>query len=198
MLLSDIFFCFDAKIKLIFVSQLMLKRGVDIIFHPTVARIQTPGRTFLANIHYGLYLLNFWSNEPCNNTAHASYSIIDPTFQLWRKKMGYLGKQNVKRLQKMSTGMARSNNAHLCTDYILGRMKEKPHNKPLLRGEYPLEYIHTNIAGLFPVVGYNKYWYWVTFLDNATQLSTTIPITYKSEMFAKLRKFLAKYKRPKR
>ena len=94
--------------------------------------------------------------------------------------------------------MARSNNAHPCTDCILERMKEKPHNKPSPHGEYPLEYIHTDIAGPFPVVGYNGCRYWVTFLNNATQLSTTIPIAYNNEMFAELRKFLAKYKRPER
>lgn len=77
-------------------------------------------------------------------------------------------------------------------------MKKKLYNKPSPCGEYFLKYIHTNIAGLFPVVGYNKCWYWIMFLDNATQLCTTIPITYKSETFAKFHKFLAKYKQPER
>ena len=139
MLLSDTFFCPDAGINLISVSQLMPKRGVNITFYPTVARIQTPGRTFLANVHRGLYLLNLWSNQPCDNTTHASYSIMDPTLQLWHERMGHLGEQNVKRLQEMLTSMARSNNAHPCTDCILGRMKEKTYNKPSPRGEYPLE-----------------------------------------------------------
>ena len=198
MLLSDTLFCPDAGINLISVSQLMSKSGVNITFHPTVARIQTPERTFLANIHRGLYLLNLWSNQPRDNIAHASYGIMDPTLRLWHERMGHLGEQNVKRLQEMLTGMVRSNNAHSCTDCILWRLKEKPHNKPSPRGEYPLEYIHIDIAGPFLVVGYNRCRYWVTFLDDATQLSTTIPIAYKSEMFAKLRKFLAKYKRPER
>lgn len=98
----------------------------------------------------------------------------------------------------MFTVMKKLINAHPCTDCILGRKKEKPHNKSSPRGEYPLEYIHTDIAGPFPVVGYNGCQYWVTFLDDATQLSTTIPIAHKSEMFTELQKFLAKYKRPER
>ena len=198
MLLLDTLFCPDAGINLISVLQLMSKRGVNIIFYPTVTRIQTPGCTFLANIHRGLHLLNPWSNQPCDNIVHASYSIMNPTLQLWHEKMGHLGEQNVKRLQEISTGMARSNNAYPCTDCILGRMKKKPHNKLSPYEEYPLEYIHTDIAGLFPVISYNGCWYWVTFLDNATQLSTTIPITYKSKMFAEFRKFLVKYKQPER
>lgn len=94
----------------------------------------------------------------------------------------------------MSTGMIKPNNAHSCKNCILGKMKEKPYNKRSQHGEYPLKYIHIDIAGSFPVVDYNGCRYWVTFLAHKTQLSTTIPITYKSEMFAELRKFLAWYK----
>lgn len=93
---------------------------------------------------------------------------MDLTLQLWYKRMGHLGEQNVKRLQEMSIGMKSSNNTHFCTDCILERMKEKPHNKESPRGEYPLEYIYTDIAGPFPVVCYNGCRYWVTFLDDAT------------------------------
>ncbi len=195
MLLADTLFCPDAGINLISVSQLMPKRGVNVSFHPTFAKIQTPGHTFLANIYRGLYLLNLWSNQPHKNTTHVSYSIEDPTLQLCHERIDHLGEQNVKRLQGMSTCMTKLINAHPCTDCILGRIKEKPHNKSSPFGEYPLEYIHTDIAGPFPVVGYNGCRYWVTFLDDATQLSTTIPITNKSEMFTELQKFLAKYER---
>ncbi len=112
--------------------------------------------------------------------------------------MGHLDKQNVKRLQEMSTGMTKLINAHPCTVCILGRMKEKPNNKSFPRGEYPLEYFHTDIASPFPVVRYNGCRYWVTFLNDATQLSTIIPITHMSEMFNELQKFIAKYKQPER
>lgn len=64
MLLSDTLFCPTANINLISVSQLMPKRGVNITFHATSAKIKTPGRTFLANMHRGLYILNLWSNQP--------------------------------------------------------------------------------------------------------------------------------------
>lgn len=88
----------------------------------------------------------------------------------------------------MSNGMTKPVSATSCTECLLGRMKEKPHNTPSRRGVYPLEYI-PQLHGCR---------YWVTFLDHATQLSTVIPITTKSKMFDKLRKFLVTYKRPKR
>ncbi len=155
-LLSDTLFWPGAGINLMSVSQLMLKRGVNSTFHPTIARIQTPECTFLANIYCGLYLLDFWYNQLRNNTKHASYSIMNPTLQLWNERIGHFEEQNVKRLQEMLTGMIKPNNNHSCKDCILGRMKEKPYNKPSPCGEYSLKYIHTNITDPFPVVGYNR------------------------------------------
>lgn len=93
----------------------MPKMGVNINFHATSAKIQTPARTFLANMHCGLYILDIWSNQPRDKTAHASYSITNPTLQLWHERMRRLGEQNVKQLQDMSTGMTRPVNATPCT-----------------------------------------------------------------------------------
>lgn len=146
----------------------MPKRSVNITFHPTAAKIQTPGRTFLANIHLGLYILNLWANQPRDNAANVSSAITGPTLHPWHKRMGHLGEQNVKRLQQMSTGMTKPTNITPCTECILGRMIEKPHITPSQRGEYLLEFIHTDIAGPFPVKGYNGCQYWVTFLDGTT------------------------------
>ena len=112
--------------------------------------------------------------------------------------MSHLGEQNVRRLQDMSTGMTRPVNATSCTECLLGRMKEKPHRTPSRRGEYPLEYIHTDIAGPFPIPGYNGCRYWVTFRDDATQLSAVIHIRTKDQMFDELRNFLSMYERPER
>lgn len=77
-------------------------------------------------------------------------------------------------------------------------MKEKPHNTPSRCGEQPPEYIHTDIAGPFQIAGYSGCRYWVTFLDDAIQLSTVIPITTKSKIFNELLKFLATYERQER
>lgn len=56
-----------------------------------------------------------------------------------------------------------------------------------------MEYIHTDIAGPLPVAGYDGSRYWVTFLDDNTQLSEAIPIVNKSYMFPEFQKFLAKH-----
>lgn len=98
----------------------------------------------------------------------------------------------------MLTGIIRPVKAISCIECSLERIEEKSHNTPSHCKKYPLEYIHTNIADLFPIANYNSCQYWVTFLDNTIRLSTNILITIMSKMFDKLRKFLSMYKQPER
>ena len=71
----------------------------------------------------------------------------------------------------MSHGMNDVPEACLCEACVLGRMKEGPHKVPAKCGTYPLEFIHTDIGGPFPVTGYKGERYWVTFLDDYTKIA---------------------------
>jgi hypothetical protein len=86
----------------------------------------------------------------------------------------------------------------VCIPCVQGRMKEKPHKKKFKPGTYPLEFIYTDIAGPFPVTGYNQSRYWVTFLDDYTQIAEAYPIARKSEFFRCFQRFIEKYSRPER
>ena len=44
---------------------------------------------------------------------------------------------------------------YICVPYIQGRIKEKPYKRKFKLGIYSLKFIHTDIAGPFPVIGYN-------------------------------------------
>src|SRR5436190_24088310 len=101
--------------------------------------------------------------------ALASYSISTPWLQIWHERMGHLGEQ------------------------VLGRMKEGPHKVPFKPGTYPLEFIHTDIAGPFPVPGNKGDRYWVTFLDDKTKMAEAYPISKRSEFFQCFRHFLEKH-----
>lgn len=199
MLLSDTLYCPTIGVNLISVSQLLPERDVNITFHREHAKIHAPGRTFIAAQHGGLYLLNMWSaSKPLGSHAYPSYGMQDHGMSLWHERMGHLGEQNLQRLATMSTGMERRPDFCLCKPCVYGRMRESPHKTPSKRGEYPMEYIHTDIAGPLPVTGYDGSRYWVTFLDDYTQLSEAIPIANKSDMFPEFQKFLTKHERPER
>lgn len=61
-----------------------------------------------------------------------------------------------------------------------------------------MEFAHTDVAGPFPVIGFDGSRYWVTFLDDYTQRSEVIPITNKSDVPAELKRYLARNERPER
>ena len=156
MLLSDTLYCSTIGVNLISVSQLLPKRSVNVTFHRDHAKIYAPDRTFIAAQHGGLYLLIMWfSSTPSSTHAYPSYGMQDHGMSLWHERLGHLGEQNLQRLATMSTGMERRPDFCLCEPCVYGRMKETPHKSPAKRGDYPIEYIHTDIAGPLLVAGYN-------------------------------------------
>ena len=86
MLLSDTLYCPTIGVNLISVSQLLLKRGVNITFHPEYAKIYSPGRTFIATQHGRQYLLNMWSAiKQLGSHIYPSYSMQDQGISLWHE-----------------------------------------------------------------------------------------------------------------
>lgn len=108
--------------------------------------------------------------------------------------MCHLGKQNLQHLVAMSTGMEHYPDFCFCKPCVYNRMKITPHKNLAKRGDYPMEYIYTDIMGPLLIVGYDVFYYWVTFLNDNIQLSETIPLVNKSNIFSKFQKFLAKHK----
>ena len=69
--------------------------------------------------------------------------------------MGYLGEQNLQKLKIMLIGMDPPLDNCVCIPCIQRRIKEKLYKRKFKLEIYPLKFIHTDIAGPFPVTGYN-------------------------------------------
>lgn len=59
-----------------------------------------------------------------------------------------------------------------------------------------MEFVHTHVAGPFPITGFDDSRYWMTFLDDYTQRSEVIPIVNKSDVPKEFQRYLARNKRP--
>ncbi|KAI3570520.1 hypothetical protein IWW34DRAFT_578429, partial [Fusarium oxysporum f. sp. albedinis] len=57
-----------------------------------------------------------------------------------------------------------------CEPCIVGKQKERPHQKSIRKGTYPLECVHADIAGPFPDTAYDGSRYWVVFVDDFTRM----------------------------
>lgn len=167
MLLSDTLYCPTIGINLISVSQLFPKCGVNITFYQEYAKIHTPSRAFIAAQYGRLYLLNIWSaSKPLGLRVYPSYDMQDYRMLLWHEQIGHQRKKNLQRLVTISTGMEGWPDFYLCESYIYGKIKKSPYKTLFKKGEYLMEYINTNIAGLLPATGYNGSHYWVTSFNN--------------------------------
>lgn len=160
MLISGVLHSPDAGVNLLSVDQFQCN-GVDVRLAPTGFTLQKDSSLIFETTRYkGLYLMNLWGqNLPVNRTiqcAMASYSLSDPTLQIWHERMGHLGEAGLKKLEGMATGIDLKEpykNICTCEACVYGRMKEKPHNHFIIPGEYPMDLIHTDLCGPFSVVG---------------------------------------------
>lgn len=80
-----------------------------------------------------------------------------------------------------------------CKLCLYEKIKKTYYKSLAKKGEYPMDYIYTDITGILSETGYKRFCYCVIFSNNNTQLSKAILIVNKSDIFAKFQKFLAKY-----
>lgn len=160
MLLSNALWCPDVGVSLISVSQLLRK---------DVAQILCSGKVFIATQRGGLFFLDIWTQSAIPGHTLASYGVVGPTLQVWHERLAHLGGENLKLSCNMSTGIGSATSAIcLCKPCVMGRMKEVPHTSSSKGGTYPMEFVHTDVAGRFPVPGFDGPRYWVTFPDDYT------------------------------
>ena len=75
----------------------------------------------------------------------------------------------------MVNGMKPLPQSQTCLDCVYGKFREQPYNKPMRRGEYPLEFVYLNTAGPFAVARINRERYFTTISCNKTILTKVYP-----------------------
>ena len=182
--------------NLLSVSQLK-KAGSSVEFTDNGAMITKSASKITMSLVKGLYLLDLWKGEPA--MALASFRLDGPGMQLWHDRLGHLGQSNIERLMQMSTGIKNCKATDcLCKACALGKMNEKPHNGSSRPGEYPLEFVHTDIFGPVKITGYNGARYWCSFIDDKTRIAWIYILKQKLEFPGTLRHFLDTNERPER
>jgi hypothetical protein len=77
-----------------------------------------------------------------------------------------------------------------CKTYTISTLRSNAYSSHIRKGELPLELVYSDVLGPFRI-GYNRAWYIVTFLCDATQLSEVYYIKSKGEVFNCFRHFKA-------
>jgi transposase InsO family protein len=197
-LLKDALWNPEAGVNLISVSQLAAQ-GMKVEFCADVAAAWSGKELRMtATQRGGLYFLDQGRDSTLQSAACAAYSISDPALQIWHRRLAHLSEQGIKQLMDMSTGIKPVQRTCLCKGCALGRLKQVPHKGKVRKGTRPLEYIHADISGPFPIEGYSRERYWAVFIDDFTQYAWVFPIKHRADFLSCFKSVLDTAERPER
>ena len=195
--LTDVLYIPGAADNLLSVSQ-ATKRGFSFSFKDTDCQISKDNQmiaTGHADTTCSIYHLASRCLEP-GSAAHAmttAYAARADTPQLWHRRLGHLGYDNLAKLTNMSTGInltsadIKTTSADSCDACILGKQHRLPFNASTTITSKPLELLHTDLCGPMPVPSHGGNLYFITLLDDHTGYSLISPLRRKSDAAAFLK-----------
>ena len=195
--LTDVLYIPGAADNLLSVSQ-ATKRGFSFSFNDTDCQISKDNQmiaTGHADTTSSIYHLASRCLEP-GSAAHAmttAYAARADTPQLWHRRLGHLGYDNLAKLTNMSTGInltsadIKTTSADSCDACILGKQHRLPFNASTTITSKPLELLHTDLCGPMPVPSHGGNLYFITLLDDHTGYSLISPLRRKSDAAAFLK-----------
>lgn len=205
LLISGVLHSPGVGVNLLSVDQFQ-NNGVDVRLGVAGFTLQKgSGPLFQTTRHKGFYLMTVWgqilpSGSP-SRYALATYGLSDPIMQVWHERMGHLGEGGLQKLERMATGMDLKEpykDTCTCEECVMGCMKECSYNYPTRPGEYPLNLVHTDLCGPFPVMGDHGEFWWITMLCDKTQVSEVMPLKSKKEAPEAFKQYLLRNEHPER
>ena len=113
------------------------------------------------------------------------YVHVPLTAELWHARLGHAGKDYTSIMLggRYATGIkstTKTMTSH-CESCIIGKHPREPHPYRGNRAENPLDLIHIDICGPFPVLTPDKFAYFIVFLDDHTNTGHTDLLKKKSD-----------------
>jgi hypothetical protein len=101
---------------------------------------------------------------------------------IWHRRMGHLGEDNVRKLAKMVDGMGIKvrTTVGVCEPCLEGKQTRQPSHKPATRASEPLELVHSDLCGPIDPTTYSGTNYYVLFIDDFTRMTHIYPLKKKS------------------
>lgn len=181
--IQDVLFVPDLGSNLIAISVLE-EKGYRVQFAKGRCMVHNKRGTVIASATRcnQLYVLD---TEECSAMAASDQ---DKSMELWHKRLGHLGYDNVQKLiDGMVTGITVSNAERpVCESCIKGKQTRNPFPKSASRAETPLALVHTDVCGPMEVESISGYRYFMTLIDDATRMTHVYFIKEKSEVVSKI------------
>src|SRR5579859_6948889 len=101
---------------------------------------------------------------------------------IWHRRMGHLGEDNVRKLAKMVDGMGIKvrTTVGVCEACLNGKQHRQPSHQPATRAKEPLELVHSDLCGPIDPPTYGGTNYYLLFTDDYTRMMRIYPLKKKS------------------
>lgn len=145
-----------------------------------------------------IYYLNAKSEHSYNNCHAALTARSRESAELWHRRFGHLGYDNLARLQRcgMVTGIStpaeefKATADGTCEPCILGKGHRAPFKASTSATSRPLALVHTDLCGPLDHLSTTGCRYFITVLDDYSKLSAVSPLERKSDAAIKLKQLL--------
>ena len=200
-LLTEVLYIPEATENLVSVRH-ATRYGLDFKFCRDRCEIGQHGRTVAVAPCTGdaIYYLSGWSEvqQEAAQTALAANSTKE-TPELWHKRFGHLGYENLARLTSMASGISitadefreAGESEGFCEPCAMGKQHRQPFKASQHAATQPLELVHTDVCGPLPVTSLGGSNYFVTLLDDYSKLSAVLPLARKSDTAAAVQRTLS-------
>jgi hypothetical protein len=177
------------------------QRGLSFVFNSSGCEIQRNNSTLataLCDDTSDIYYLQGEYITPAMDAFRAT--LLHPALvartpsespELWHRRFGHLGYDNLARLQShsMVTGISTpadefssAGRSSLCEGCVLGKQHRLPFQPSAgAATSRPLELVHTDLCGPLSVPSLGGSRYFATVLDDHSKLSTVLPLKLKSD-----------------
>ena len=118
---------------------------------------------------------------------------------LWHDRLGHANVDSIKRLMKndsvVGLNLRKSKQRVVCTDCIRGKHHKCTMKSKAERSNERGEIIHSDVSGKLAVPSLGSSNYYVTFIDEFSRYINVAPITRKSDVLKRFKKFHKRFER---
>ena len=106
----------------------------------------------------------------------------DIDIDIWHRRMGHLGEDNIRKLARMVEGMGIKvgTSVGVCEACVKGKQTRQPSHKPAARAKEPLELVHSDLCGPITPTTFGGTKYYVLFIDDYTRMTNIYPLKGKT------------------
>jgi hypothetical protein len=136
-------------------------------------------------------IIQGYKNDRGLYTIEINQNIYEAYLVEWHRKMGHIGFNNLRKLEKMAVGIniKKEEQEYFCEICAKAKQTRLPFKTERERASRPLQIIHTDVMGPISPKTWDGYSYVLTLLDDYTHFTKIYLMKYKSETFNNIKHF---------